>query len=86
MTEKFFIKVLHEEPVAEFSLQDIVGGIDIACSTKDALCVCNAGGTLLECPKNCPSYVPECSTNAGPGCPMNGICLKVINPGPIDGW
>lgn len=89
MTEKFFIKVLHEEPVAEFSLQDIVGGINVTCITPGALCFCNAGGSLEcgdKCESNCPTYVEECSTDTGLGCPKNGVCLKVLNPGPVDGW
>ena len=89
MTEKFFIKVLHEEPVAEFSLQDIVGGLDVVCNVPGALCFCNAGGSLEcvdKCESNCPTYEPECSTDRGPLCPLYGPCPIFINPGPIDRW
>ena len=52
--EKFFLKVLHEEPVAELSLHELVGGyggINV-CSKNEEECPCN-DGSYITCPDLC---------------------------------
>ncbi len=77
MKEKFFIKVLHEEPVAEFSLQDIVGGADCGCNCTDNGFECGCFGGYCDCNKG---YL--CYPNGG----GIGLCPSYLNPGPIDRW
>lgn len=79
--EKFFLKVLHEEPVTDLSLQELVGGITFVCGQPMSLCPCN-NGSLVECPNNCGSDCPEdyepCVTD---GCKtLGGFGSDIIKP------
>lgn len=71
--EKFFLKVLHEEPVAELSLHELVGGGECGCNGGYCFCNeehCGCNGTncpcnlTLFCNVNCPRY--NCSFNLCP--------------------
>ena len=65
--EKFFLKVLHEEPVAELSLHELVGGGECGCNDTTTYCGCN--GVYCGCNgTNCPcNFTLYCNAN----CPFN---------------
>lgn len=50
--EKFFLKVLHEEPVAELSLHELVGGGECGCYGGFS-CPCHGNPCNVNCPSLC---------------------------------
>lgn len=50
--KRFFIEVLHEDPLIEDSLLDLTGGTARGC---EASMLCNVNCPNLVCNENCPS-------------------------------
>ena len=67
--DKFFLKVLHEEPLDKLTLESIKGG---------AQCICNNGSLTCACMSS-PSYVRPCNCNTENGlnpCSCNNQSLS----------
>jgi hypothetical protein len=87
--DNFFLKVLHEEPLSDLSLNDLKGGGDCGmdhctfdcpnltslCTSENALiCSCNVSGSKNICMSHCPSAL-----GPKPEIPDIDDCLNLIN-------
>ncbi len=73
--EKFFLKVLHEEPVTDLSLQELVGGgcwINV-CIKYNADCTCYNDSSYIIC-------ADFCSLDSVERCPGDCDGLRPLCP------
>lgn len=68
--DKFFLEILHEEPLSDFSLENIKGGLS---------CDCNAGATDCNCNGNCDHC--KCNGVGSTKCSSNNSNIE--QPGPV---
>lgn len=74
--DKFFLKVLHEEPLDRLNLESIKGGLTCLCNSGNLVCDCK-GGDLCSCLK---SNIHDCPCNNGTlQCPCNSSSLATAN-------